>query len=94
MVPSVYSTPFPLHAADDVESQPRPAAAIVLAQIANHIWIVAGLHEHPHDGAFVNAAVVANEKPGVRLMAILVEGLPQPGCGRLGAKRLARAEEQ
>ena len=70
------------HAADDVQSQPGLAAAVVLALFADDVRVLARLHEHAHDGSLVEAAVVTNEKPGVRLMAVLIERLPKPGGRR------------
>src|SRR5208283_2301356 len=77
-----------LHAADDLEAQPRLVVAIVLALIANDAHALARLQEHLDDGTIIDTVVIANEKPAGRLPGFLIECLPKPGCRRLRAQRM------
>ena len=56
MVPSVYFIAVALHAADDLQSQPGLAAAVVLALVADDVGVFARLEKHLHDRAVVDAA--------------------------------------
>src|SRR6516165_7784754 len=93
MVPSVYFVPLRFMP-DDLEAEPRLVVAIIRALVADGVRVLAGLEKHAHDRAVINAAIIANEKPAVRLFGVVVDRLPKPRSRRLCAKRMAGCDKR